>query len=51
VLLLIWSECMIAAEGPISEEVREQVRYKTREERREAGVKHDITDWLTVGRE
>jgi hypothetical protein len=26
----------------------ESVRYTTREERREAGVKHEITDWLTA---
>jgi hypothetical protein len=26
----------------------ESVRYTTREERRDAGVKHEITDWLTA---
>jgi len=41
--------CVSAQEGIIRDETVEQVRiYKTPEERREAGLKYELSDWLAV---
>jgi len=46
---LVLTDCARAADAVIHDGVEEKVRiYKTREERRDAGLKHEITDWLTL---
>jgi hypothetical protein len=48
-LVLMSSGFVIAQEENARDEGADQGRiYTTREERREAGLKHEITDWLTV---
>ncbi|UCC56955.1 MAG: LbtU family siderophore porin [Gammaproteobacteria bacterium] len=47
--ILVLPDYALAADAVMHDEVNGHVRiYRTREERREAGLKHEITDWLTL---